>query len=165
MGLDLTMKTPLWWDEGKAGGLHVLWAGGSRPRWCRWWTSWAPPVAQCCPSAGPRSALRWCTACSPCRPSWAGGTGRSPSQFRAAPSLWNAKKKKSVVKSCPVRNLGHRHIQHVVELEMTLFSELHLSSFGPNEGCIIRGPTLNVGVCGHVEQSPADGGRRCLSPS
>lgn len=74
------------------------------------------------------------------------------------------KKKKSVVKSCPVRNLGHRHVQQVVELEMTLFSELHLSSFGPNEGCIIRGPTLNVGVCGHVEQSPADGGRRCLSP-
>lgn len=47
---------------------------------------------------------------------------------------------------------------------MTLFSELHLSSFGPNEGLIIRGPTLNVGVRGHVEQSPADGGRRCLSP-
>lgn len=67
-------------------------------------------------------------------------------------------------KSCPVRNLGQGHVQHVVELEMTLFSELHLSSFGPNEGLIIRGPTLNVGVRGHVEQSPADGGRRCLSP-
>lgn len=51
----------------------------------------------------------------------------------------------------------------MVKLEVALFSELHLSGFGLNEGPI-SGPTLNVGVRGHVEQSPADGGCRCLRP-
>lgn len=63
----------------------------------------------------------------------------------------------------PIRKLGHRHVQYVVKLEVTLFSEFHLSGFGLTEGPS-SGPTLNVGVLGHVEQSPADGGCCCLRP-
>lgn len=77
-------------------------------------------------------------------------------------------RKQKKIKSCvfkmlPRRNLQHRHVQHVVELELTLWNVFHLSSFGLNEGPT-SGPTLNVGVRDHVEQGPADGSRRCLSP-
>jgi len=74
------------------------------------------------------------------------------------------KKKNPVLRRFSVRNLGHRHVQQVVKMEIAPFSEVHLSAFGLNEGPI-SGPTLNVGVCGHVEQSPTDGGCRRLSPS
>lgn len=73
------------WGEGCV--LGTPWARGSRPGLCHWWTSWALPTAQCCPFAAPRSALRWCRACAPCPPWWAGGTGQSQHQFQAALSL------------------------------------------------------------------------------